>query len=88
MATLNVHMKAPIIDQDGVQVTRADTVTSSNPAVCAIAVGDSDGLFAVGNLSGTSVISAYRVADGSLATLDVEVVGLPFAISLGAEVPA
>ena len=85
-ATINVHKKAPILDQDGVQMTSADAVTSSNPTVCSIA--NDAGLFAVGNLPGTATISAIRIADGSTASLDVEVVGLPFAISLGPEVDA
>jgi hypothetical protein len=88
MATLTSTRKAPILDQDGNQLsTMTCNVASSNGSVVGIEWGT--GLvFAVGNAAGDATLTATRLADQSVAILEVTVVAAPFAISLGAEVPA
>ena len=90
MATLNALKKAPILDQNGANLATGHTVTSSDPAVVAISKGLSNSPFyAVGIAAGLATVTATRTLDGAIATLDVEVIAaVPFAITLGAEVPA
>jgi len=90
MATLTQGKKAPINDQDGNQLTTANsTVYSDSPSVT---IDYSESVqFAVGAVVGTATLTATRLSDSVTATLSVEVVAsgdgpAPFSISLGAEV--
>ena len=88
--TLNALKKAPILDQGAAPLITGYSVTSSNPAIVGIAkTSNSSPFYAVGIAAGTATVTATRALDGAVASLDVEVVAAaPFAISLGAEVPA
>ena len=87
MATLTQGKKATVLDQDGNQLTTANsTVFSSDDTKVGIDFG-SGSVFAVGAGVGTSTLTATRLSDSATATLEVEVVAAaPFSISLGAEV--
>ena len=87
MAIISTTQKAPVLDQDGVQLTSAEaSVFSSDPAVASI--DWAAGIYVVGQTVGTVTLTATRLSDGSTAELDVEVVAdAPFSISLGTPVP-
>lgn len=88
MAQITTLEKAPVLDQDGNQLTTANSsVFSSDDAVASIewAAGP---VFVVGETVGTVTLTATRLADGAVSTLEVNVVAAaPFAITLGAAVP-
>ena len=89
MATLNALKKAPIRDESGVALSTGHNVTSSDPTKVAVGYGQNYAWFATGLAAGTSTITAVRTLDNATATLEVTVVaGVPFATSLGDEVPA
>lgn len=89
MATLNATKKAPILDQDGTHIGNGHAVTSSNPSAAAVSQQGDYLWWVTGVAAGDAEITAVRSLDGATATLPVTVVAAtPFAISLGAEVPA
>lgn len=90
MATLNALKKAPILDEAGAQLAGAGyAVTSSDPAVASIHQETGYAYWVTGVAAGSAVLTARRAIDGAEATLNVTVVAAtPFAIALGAEVPA
>ena len=89
MAILNALKKAPILDQDGAIITApAYSVTTSDPLVAPVSYPGYQ-WHVSGLAAGLATITATRTLDGAVAVLEVEVVApAPFAISLGAEVPA
>lgn len=93
MATLAPHTKAPILDQDGVQVGTVNlnthTVVSSDNAVADVQWLDWRA-WVFARTIGTATLTATRLSDGAVAELDIEVVAPtlpPFSISLGAAEP-
>lgn len=88
MTTLTTIQKAPILDQDGNQLTTVtSTVFSSDNNIVGIDYA-SGPVFAVGTGSGTATLTAHRLIDGTSATLEVTVTnGAPFSITLGAPLP-
>lgn len=89
MATLNALKKAPILDQDGVNIEApAYSVTTSDPLVAPVSYPGYK-WHVSGLAAGTATITATRTLDGAVAVIGVEVVApAPFSISLGAESPA
>jgi len=88
MATLTSTRKAPILDENGVQLT-TDVANVSSSSVGVVAIQWAGGpVFAVGGNVGEATLTATRIGSGVTATLVVQVTPAPFAISLGAEVPA
>lgn len=94
MATLLITDKAPILDQDGQHIgiigQTTHAVESSDPTVASIDWPYWQP-FVVAQSLGTATITATRLVDGAVATLEVEVVTAaplpPFSISLGTPVP-
>ena len=93
MATLTPREKAPVLDQDDVQLGTVNlnthTVVSSDSAVADVQWLDWRAwIFA--RAIGETTITATRLSDGAVAVLDLEVVAPtlpPFSISLGAAEP-
>ena len=91
MATLNALNKAPVLNQDGIQITSiGHQLASSDTGVASVAYEPGSGnWWATGVAAGTATLTATRTLDGAVATLEVTVTAaVPFAISLGAESPA
>jgi hypothetical protein len=90
MATLNALKKAPVLNEAGIQLKNSTgTVTTSDASVVSAVSDGSGSWWAVGIGGGSAVLTASRHLDGATATLPVTVVAaVPFAIALGAEVPA
>lgn len=93
MATLTTAEKAPIVDADGVQLgAQGQTlydIATSDAGVVVVSWEDWRPV-AVAQAVGEATLTATRLADGAVATLDVEVVAAtlpPFTIDLGAPVP-
>lgn len=83
---LTTAQKAPILDENGVQLDKDHyVVSSSNPAIASID-WQTGPVFVAGEAPGTVTLTATRNSTGAQATLSVEVDGLPFSISLGAAV--
>ena len=88
MPTLTTIEKAPILNEAAVHLsTSMATVVSSDPAVVSINTTSSK-FFANGVTPGQATVTATRIADGSQASVLVEVVvpATPFAITLGTPV--
>lgn len=86
MPTLTTAQKAPILDQDGVQLlVTSSTVSSSDPEVCTPLNQGENQWYAVAQAPGTCTLTASR--GGQNATLEVTVIAEPFSIQLGTPEP-
>jgi uncharacterized protein YjdB len=84
---MNTTQKAPVLDQDGVQLTvGTSSVVSSDPGVARVD-WEAGPITISGISAGTATITATRALDSATAELEVEVTDAPFAISLGNPVP-
>lgn len=90
MADLTSAQWAPVLDQTDTALAPGNaTLVSSDPTVASIGVG-TDGIHAViGHATGTATLTATRLSDGAVATLDVSVEGVSneFTIHLGTPRP-
>lgn len=89
MAILTTVEKAPILNQDGVQLVPSQYTAVSADASVATILNQSTKLWVSAGVPGTTTITATRIADGSTATAEVTVVlpAIPFSITVGAPVP-
>lgn len=84
--TINALKKAPLVNQDGANMTSAGyTAVSTDPTVVKVATATGT-WFATGLTAGTATVTATRTLDGTTAIHTVEVVAAaPFNWHLGAE---
>jgi len=89
VATLNALKKAPVLNEAGGSMPNSKySLASSDIGI--VGVGTvSNAFYAIGVSAGDATLTATRLLDGAIATLEVTVIAAaPFAISLGAEVAA
>ena len=87
--TLNALKKAPLLDQDGADITApAFTAVSSDTAIVSLSFPGYK-WHAIGVSAGVASVTVTRVVDGASKTHDIEVIAaVPFDWSLGTESPA
>lgn len=90
MATLTTLEKAPVIDGNGNQLGAPNQtlydVASSAPTILSIEWVDWRAV-AVGQAPGVATITATRLSDGAVASVEVTVTEGPFDIDLGTPEP-
>lgn len=90
MVTIAALNKRQVLGPTGEPLdNRTNLVATSDANIAATRDGAENTVWVVGIAAGTATISATRLTDGAVASVEVTVTaGAPFTISLGDEVPA